>query len=94
MPFTPADPVPSGKPLLVDMVGDRAPTSLEDFVGEAVLTLSDSGTTRLVIGVGNLRGEAVRFHEKDAQASTKDVRVWSVRRRDDTSFVAEHAAVF
>jgi hypothetical protein len=95
MPYTPADPVASGKPYVVDSVDEHAPTSLHEFVGETVITLSDNGGTRRVMGVGcHISGGAVRFHEKDALASTKDVRVWVVRQRDDSSFVAEHAAVF
>ncbi len=93
MTFIPADPVASGMPYPVAEVADHAPGSLDDFVGQTAFTVRTASGVGRICGFGTIAGDGVRFAEKDVEHSTKDVRVWLIRR-DADGFVAEHAAVF
>jgi hypothetical protein len=93
--FTPADPVVSGKPYTVVEVGDRAPKSIDDFIGETGFVLEDGPTGgRRVTGVGSADGDNVKFREKDVSGSSKDVRMWRVRESGDGGFIAEASATY
>jgi hypothetical protein len=81
------DLVVSGVPFPVREVDGRAPSSLEDFLGDATLVLEDRSGPRSVTGTGHQDGDAVRVHEK-AAGTGKDVRVWCVRSAGD-GFTAE-----
>lgn len=95
MTFMPADPVVSGKPYTVVEVGDHAPTSIDEFVGETGFVLEDGPSGgRKVCGVGSVDGENVKFQEKDISGSSKDVRVWRVYRSGEGVFTAEQFATY
>jgi hypothetical protein len=93
MTFVPGDPIASGRPYPISAVADRAPSEMSEFVGETVFTLQLGEDVRRVCGVGRTDGDGVRFHEKDVEHTTKDVRVWEIRRSGDR-FVAASAATF
>ncbi len=93
MSFISPMPVASGKPYPVVDVDDRAPASLDDFVGDRAFNITTDAATSRVHGVGRICGDAVRFVEKDAGAS-KDVRVWLVRWSRTDGFTAEESAAF
>jgi len=94
MSFATPEMVISGKPLLVLLVSDRTPTSLDDFVSAEDFTVEMQGSAYQVTGCGRLVDDEVRFHEKDVENSGKDVRVWRVVRHDDGTFLANHDASF
>ena len=79
MMFAAPDPVPSGKQVDVIAVDGRTAHALDDFVGDAVVTLHWQDQDRLVAGSGWAEGaESVRFIEKDVAHGGRDVRVWSI----------------
>lgn len=83
MTFAAPDPIPSGQPLMVRVVGGRSPHVIDDFVGADVkFSVDYRGQQCQVAGDGCQLDEAVRFHEKDAR-SGKDVRVWRITRVTD-----------
>ena len=94
MTFLSPDPIASGKPYAVSHVADQAPSGLRDFIGETVFTVTTSTGDRRITGVGTPDGSGVRFHEKDRDNTTKDVRVWTIRCVEDTTFVAESTSAF
>jgi len=77
MTFVAGDPVSSGRPYPVVKVGDRTPTSLADFVGHLAVVIDCGGRQQIITGIGDRRGEVVRFYEKDT-ATEKDVRAWQI----------------
>jgi hypothetical protein len=93
MTFFPADPIASGRPYPVSAVEDRTPSEISEFVGEIAFTLQLDDVVHRVCGIGRLDGDSVRFHEKDLDHTTKDVRVWEISRSGDR-FVAASAAAF
>lgn len=94
MTFVPADPIASGKPYPINDVGDRVPSQLDDFVGETAFTLHLGDGVHRVCGVGAPEGDVVRFHEKDRDHTTKDVRVWQISRDGEDRFIAASTAAF
>ncbi len=82
-------PVVSGVPYVVAVVDGQTPSELTDFEGLATFVI-DTGQSYTVAGEGTAHGAAVRFHEKASDGVGKDVRVWSISRLDDGSFVAVH----
>jgi len=88
MTFAAADPVSSGRPYPVVKVGDRTPTSLADFVGHLAVVIDCGARQQVITGVGDRRGEFVRFHEKD-MATEKDVRVWQIGSATQSGFAAQ-----
>lgn len=94
MAFVSPDPVASGKPYAIHDVAEKPPTSLADFVGETAFTLRTSGGVQRVSGVGSTDGDSVRFHEKDIEHTTKDVRVWRISRTGAQGFTAESTAAY
>ena len=89
MPYTAADPIPSGQQHPVVLVGRRPPADLADFVGQGVsVTLARAGVEHVLIGNGSSTGDGVRFHEKD-ESSGKDVRVWHIAGAAGSGFTAE-----
>jgi hypothetical protein len=91
MTFAAGDPVSSGRPYPVVKVGDRTPTSLADFVGHLAVVIDCGGRQQIITGIGDRRGEFVRFYEKDT-ATEKDVRVWQIGSAAGSGFAAEAIA--
>ncbi len=81
----------SGRPYPVSGVGDGAPASLDDFLGERSFTIDMSGQLYAVHGIGSRLDDLIRFHEKSLHG--KDVRVWHVTQTA-SGFCAEHIAAF
>lgn len=94
MTYLSPDPIASGRPYPITEVAHQTPSQLEDFVGDTVFTLTTTRGTQTVSGVGSSDGDVVRFHEKDAANSTKDVRVWRISRGAGDGFVAESTSAF
>lgn len=88
MTFAAGDPVSSGRPYPVMKVGDRTPTSLSDFVGHLAVVIDCGGRQQVITGIGDRRGDVVRFHEKDL-ATEKDVRVWQIDSAAPSGFAAQ-----
>lgn len=89
--FAAGNPVSSGLSYQMVQVGDRTPTSLADFVGHVAVVIDCGGRQQVLTGVGDSRGEFVRFHQKDA-ATGKDVRVWRIGSVAGSGFAVEATA--
>jgi hypothetical protein len=87
------DATASGVPYPVIAVGDVAPVSLDEFIGDVVFVVVKSGAQSRVHGVGYLHEGAVRFQEKAGDGG-KDVRTWHIRQDGDGTFTAESATTF
>jgi hypothetical protein len=86
------EPVASGPHQVVDVDGSP-PTDLDDFVGEHRFVVERGGRQQQISGRGVLRGDGVRFHQKDPiAAGGKDIRVWRIDVTSDGGFVAEPEA--
>jgi hypothetical protein len=98
MPFSAPTPVISGKPYLVIKVRDHPPTTLDDFLGETSFVLNLDGAPYPVRGSGAAMAKGVHVHEKDAQGSGKDIRVWAIHAGPTDAgstpdeFTAEHVS--
>ncbi len=78
MTFTAADPVSSGRPYRVILVGGRQPTSIDEFAGTAItITVAVGKSEHLITGDGASHDDHIRFHEKDSGGG-KDVRIWHI----------------
>ena len=77
---------------VVDIDGHR-PAALDDFTGDAAMTLLLNGQTCRVIGSGAPAPNSVRFHQKDSGPDGKDVRVWTITVRGDL-YLAEPVASY
>jgi hypothetical protein len=93
MTYAPPDPVPSGRPYDVVAVDGGNPSSLDQFIGETVFTISQNDREWRICGLGGMHGAAVRFHEKDVNHDGKDVRVWHIETADE-GFTATATAAF
>ena len=68
---------------VVTQVGGRPPTALEEFAGLTDFVAEGLTGSHHVSGQGGeVVGDTVRFYEKDNHGTGKDVRVWTVCRRD------------
>ncbi len=92
MTYSTPETVVSGILYRVIEANERAPGSLDEFVGPATFVVQGKTGQHTVIGEGAARGDAVRFHQKDVRAVGKDVRVWRIYRDPDTGLVAEPLA--
>ena len=91
MPFSAPRAVVSGTPYRIVRVADREPFALDDFIGETTFVLDLDGGPYTVYGAGTTAPIGVRFHEKDAEGSGKDIRVWAIHRHpSEPAFIAEH----
>lgn len=88
MTFISADPVASGRPHKIISIADGEPSALEQFVGEVSFSVDRGGEVSEVRGLGSRHATGVRFHEKDAAHTGKDVRTWQVSRAGGGGFVA------
>jgi len=94
MSFSAPNPVVSGQVYRVVSVNGSAPSTLEQFIGEAsFVVLSYGAGSSRVRGEGSAHGEGVRFQEKDVDNAGKDVRVWQVAEVDG-DFTATAIAAF
>jgi hypothetical protein len=94
MSSTPPLPVISGKPYAVRSVRDRAPSSLEDFLGETSFVLDLDGEAYVVHGPGVTADPGVRVFEKADRGQGKDIRCWLVvAAPDEEVFTATHVGV-
>jgi hypothetical protein len=80
MTFIAPDPVASGRPYKIVGSAVGAPNDLNGFVGEASFTIDKDGTESVIRGSGTAQGTGVRFLEKDAENSGKDVRAWYITK--------------
>lgn len=94
MTFFTADPISSGRPYIVLTAAGEAPSTLDQFLGEAHFTIAKDGADSLVCGLGSLREGGVRFHEKDVEHDGKDVRVWQISQDGSGAFVAVTTPTF
>ena len=93
MSLSPPRSVVSGIAYLVLDVGERPPTSIDEFVGATSFTIDNKGPY-VVCGCGALQADRVRFYEKDHEGDGRDVRVWRITIADGAGFIAEHAATW
>jgi hypothetical protein len=77
-------------PYAVREVRDREVLALEDFLGDTTFVLDLDGDEYRVWGPGVPDVDGVRVYEKDEQGVGKDIRVWTVRRRNGDVYTAEH----
>jgi hypothetical protein len=94
MTFFAADPISSGRPYRVLAAGGQAPSTLDQFLGEASFTIAKDGAESLVSGLGSPHEAGVRFHEKNVAHDGKDVRVWQISQDSSGAFVATATAAF
>ena len=94
MTFFAADPISSGRPYRVLAAGGQAPSTLDQFLGDARFTIAKDAAESLVCGVGSLHEGWVRFQEKDVEHDGKDVRVWQISQDDSGAFMAAATAAF
>jgi hypothetical protein len=93
MSFHPPKSVISGVAYAVLDVGERSPTSIQEFVGVTRFTIDNHGPY-VVRGCGALSAGRVRFYEKDHGGDGRDVRVWQITASGEAGFTAEHAAAW
>jgi hypothetical protein len=93
MTFFPPKSVVSGVAYPVLDVGERAPTSIDEFIGATRFTIDNKGPY-VVCGWGSLQSDRVRFYEKDHDGEGRDVRVWRIVSTGDAGFTAVHAATW
>ena len=68
---------------VVTEVGGLLPTALEEFAGLTDFVVEGlTGTNHVTCQGGEGTDGTVRFYEKDNHGTGKDVRVWTVSRRD------------
>ena len=95
MPPTIEPPVESGQSYTVTEVDGHEPGSLTDFDGDVHLTLTRNDEPLHVKGSGTTPAEdTVRFYQKDVTLHDRDIRVWTIARSDDATFVAAPLAAF
>jgi hypothetical protein len=95
MESTPDVPVESGQDYAVAEVDGQQPGSLADFAGDIHLTLTRSGQLLQVTGTGGPpTADSVRFYQKDLALHDRDIRVWTITRSADTTFLAAPFAAF
>ena len=78
MTFIAPDPVASGRPYKIVSNAVGARKDLNGFIGEASFTIDKDGTESVIRGSGAADRTGVRFLEKDAEHSGKDVRAWHI----------------
>jgi hypothetical protein len=83
--------VVSGVAYAVTDVDGQPPTALSSFVGEATFVADGRTGRHHVAGAGAEHEGQIRFHEKMADGTGKDVRVWTISPADDGGFVASTA---
>jgi hypothetical protein len=85
---TSPEPVISGVPYPVTVVGGKPAKGLDDFVGTIEIQIDKNGSPYVIDGEGRHRDDAVRVHEKNGRGG-KDIRVWRVYTGPDGRFLAE-----
>jgi hypothetical protein len=84
----------SGQAYTITDVAGRPPLSLTDFENGASVTIVRNGSAQRLLGSGERTPDGLRFHQKDAGADGKDVRVWAITEVGDGTFRAEPMAAF
>jgi hypothetical protein len=92
MTFVAPDPVSSGRPHKIVESAVGAANDLDEFVGEASFTIDKDGPESVIRGSGTADGTGVRFLEKDAAHSGKDVRAWHITKDAAGQFLATPVA--
>ena len=87
------EPVASGPHDIPDVDG-HPPADLDDFVGEHHFTAERGRGHQVIEGRGVLRGDGVRFHQKNPApgGGGKDIRVWRIDAQAEGGFTAEPEA--
>ena len=88
------EPVESGQSYTITHVDGREPESLDDFSGDVHLTLVRNGQQLHVTGAATRTADSVRFYQKDLALQDRDIRVWTITGRDNSSFLATPHAAF
>jgi hypothetical protein len=93
MTFAAPDGVASGRAYVVRTVDGQEPSALTQFVDATEFTVEVADSGSVIRGVGSIRDDQVRFHEKAIDVGGKDVRVWDITQ-DGDRFVATPATSF
>ena len=83
MTDTTPEMVVSGVPYTVREVEGREPSDLDAFVGLTEFVVEGRTGEHHVAGEGDRHDDEVRFYEKTAGGTGKDVRVWKLVRTDE-----------
>ena len=95
MPSNAEPPVESGQSYTVTEVDGHEPESLAEFAGDVHLTLERNDQLLHIKGSGTTpAADTVRFYQKDLTLHDRDIRVWSIARSGDATFVAAPLAAF
>ena len=94
MTFVAPDPVSSGRSYKIVSSAAEAPEDLQGFIGDASFTIDKDGAGSVIRGSGAPDGTGVRFLEKDAEHSGKDVRAWHISNDGSGLFVATPVATW
>ncbi len=78
---------------LVTHVDGHEPDSIQEFIGEVQLTVTQNGAPTQLIGVGGETDEGVRFYQKVSALPDRDIRVWFITD-DAGTFRAEPLSAF
>jgi hypothetical protein len=89
-----AEPVESGQSYTITHVDGREPESLDDFTGDVHLTLVGNGQQLHVTGAVTRTADSLRLCQKDLALQDRDIRVWTITGRDNSSFPATPHAAF
>lgn len=92
MSLVPNEPATTGLYPIIDVAG-RHPHILTDFIGATTITVTTDGEPRRLGGVGGLTDRGVVFHQKDAGADGRDLRVWAITEDAEMTFWAEPHAI-
>ena len=94
MTMTADRPVGSGQEYVVIEVDGHRPNSLDDFVAESTIIVVRGSERHRVIGAGTSSDRGIRFHQKDLETGSKDIRVWLIKQDADETFSAEPIGAF
>ena len=89
-----AEPVESRQSYTITHVDGREPESLDDFTGDVHLTLVRNGQQLHVEGAVTRTADSLRLCKKDLALQDRDIRVWTITGRDNSSFLATPHAAF